>query len=197
MNLDSGFPLSDRIARLRQRQEKAAAFEPNDMWSRFKVAPSCPPSKRLYIRGGIATPELRIGANILDDFIPDWVCDFENEDETQMALSFTNAGYYLPIILCYYWNWVLNRSLGAGYEEPVFDNVVGSEVATAQEAEAQIDAFLNGYTDWYYYRMPLWGVILKNDGRAGANYAILPIDQVNRGRSYLYRDARAQWAIFP
>lgn len=189
--------ITTKLNRLQWEQDRADAFEPNDMWSRFKVAPSCPPDKRLHIRGGIATPELRIGAFILNDFLPNWICDFENEDETQMDLNFINAGYFLPVILCYYWNWVLNRSLGAGYEEPVFDNVIGSEAATSQEAEAQIDAFLNGYTDWYYYRMPLWGVILQNDGRAGVDYAILPIDQVNRGRSYLYRDARAQWQIFP
>jgi hypothetical protein len=197
MIADTRSILSARIGRLQKKRARAAAFEPNDMWCQFKVAPSCPPDKRLHIRGGIATPEQRIGAFILDDFLPDWICDFENEPETQMDLNFTNAGYYLPLILCYYWDWVLNRSLGAAYAEPVFDNVIGNEVATTQEAEAQIDAFLNGYTDWYYYRMPLWAVILQNDGQAGVDYAILPVDAVNRGRSYLYRDARAKFAIFP
>jgi len=189
--------LGGHIRRLDQQEQARAVFEPNAVWSDFKIAPSCPPDKRLHIRGGIANPELRIGATSQCDFIPSWVCDFENEPETQMDLDFTNAGYYLPLILCYYWEWILYRTLGAAYAEPVFDNVIGTEVATAAEAEMQIDAFLNGYTDWYYYRMPLWSVVLQNDGQVGINYAISPIDLINRGRSYLYRDARARWAIFP
>jgi len=197
MNFNTGAIIEGRIDRLQKANARKAAFEPGDMWCQFKVAPSCPPDKRLHIRGGTPTPEGRIGGFALNDFIPDWVCDFENEPETQMDLSFTNSGYYLPMILCYYWDWVLNRSLGGVYAEPVFDNVIGTEVATTQEAEAQIDAFLNGYTQWYYYRMPLSGVILQNDGRTGVDYAILPVDMINRGRSYLYRDARAKCAIFP
>lgn len=197
MNFNTGAIIEGRIDRLQKANARKAAFEPGDMWCQFKVAPSCPPDKRLHIRGGVATPEGRVGATSRNDFIPDWVCDLENVDETQMTLNFTNAGYYLPFILCYYWEWILYRTLGATYAEPVFDNVIGVEVATTQEAEAQIDAFLNGYTQWYYYRMPIWAVILQNDGTTGVDYAILPVDMINRGRSYLYRDARAKCAIFP
>lgn len=198
MSISGGIVINRRIASLRKGQDRDAAFEPSDLWSEFNIAAACPPDKRLYIRRGIVSAEVRIGAVVQNDFIPDWVCDFENEAETQLSLNFTNAGYYLPVILCYYWEWLLYRTYRpATYAEPVFDSVVGTEVATTQEAEAQIDALLNGHTQWYYYRMPLWSVILRNDGLVSVDYAILPIDAANRGRSYLYRDARAKYAIFP
>ena len=186
-----------RLRKLENKQAREQAFVPDDKWYNLLIAPSCPPDKRLHIRRGIVSPGGRWGFNMQDDYIPNWICDFENETETQMALSFTNANYYLGIILCYYGEWAAYRTLGGGYSDPVFDNVIGTEVAMAAEAEAQLDAYLNGTDQWYYYRVPLWGVVLRNDGQVGVNYAILPVDIVNRGRSYLYRDARAKYSIFP
>lgn len=189
-------PMPVVFRRMEKLQEREAAEVADDRWYQLLAAPSCPPDKRIHIRSGISSLSGRWGWITQEDFIPDKVCDFENEDETQLALNFTNASYYLGFILCYYGDWVAYRSI-AGREEPVFDCVVGTEVATAAGAEAQIDAFLNGYTQWYYYRLPLCGVVLRNDGQVGINYAILPVDAVNRGRSYIYRDARSRGGIFP
>ena len=180
-----------RLAALENKRQRAEAEVPGrDMWYEFKVAPSCPPNKRLHIRPGIATPSIRWPDFIQDDYIPYTVCDFENQAETDMDLVFTNANYFLPILLCYTHDWLEDRT------EPIFDNVIGTEVATAELAEEQIDGFLNGVEAWYYERLPLCGVVLKNDGRASVNYAIEAIDSVNRGRSYLYRDARSSGGLF-
>ena len=186
-----------RIQRLERQGQREAGFELPGRWYELRVAPSCPPDKRLHIRGGIVTPSGYWGYVIQNDFVLDWICDFENDGETQMDLIFSNANYYLPIILCYYWEWVAyyHYYLAEQYAEPVFDNVIGIEVETSSEAEAQIDAWMNGYTQWYQETMPLWGVVLKNDGATGVQYAIEPIDAVNRGRSYLYRDVRARHNI--
>ena len=189
--------LDRRVAQLEKQATQETASAPDDLWYEFLAAPSCPPDKRIHIRGGISSLSGRWGWIVNDDFIPDTVCDFENEAETQLQLIFSNAGYFLPLLLCYYGEWVSYRTVSEAYEEPIFDCVVGIEVETAAEAEAQIDAFLNGYTQWYYYRLPIWGVVLQNDGNVGVPYAISPIDQVNRGRSYLYRDARSRGGIFP
>lgn len=190
--------LHRRLVRLKKQDAQRAASAPSDRWYEFRAIPSCPPGKQIHIRGGIASTSGRWGWIINDDFIPDWICDFENEDETQLPLNFSNAGYYLGLILCYYGDWVGYRTVQPPtYEEPVFDCVVGTEVETATEAEAQVDAFLNGYTQWYYYRMPIWGVVLRNNGQVGVPYAIMPVDMVNRGRSYIYRDARSRGGIFP
>jgi len=188
--------LDRRVARLERQQAVDAALVSDNKWYEFLPAPSCPPDRRIHIRGGIATTSGRWGWILVDDFIPDTVCDFENSSETGLDLIFSNAGHFLPLLLCYFGDWVAYRSI-AGYEEPVFDCVVGTEVATAAEAEAQIDSFLNGVEQWYYYRLPIWGVVLQNNGYAGVPYAILPIGAVNRGQSYLYRDARSNGGIFP
>ena len=42
--------------------------------------------------------------------------------------------------------------------------------------------------------IPLCGIILKNNGTTGTGRHFLPIDAVNRGRSYTWpRDLRPQW----
>ena len=126
------------------------------------------------------------------------VADFESVEDTGMNLVFDNAGYFLPILLCYGYDWVAYQC----YDDPslydsVFDNVVGTETSTATAAEAQIDGFLNGSEQWYYERLPLCGVVFKNDGNVGVSYAIESIDQVNRRRSYIYRDARVRRGAIP
>ena len=185
--------LDKRLRRLEQQGARDSAHEPDTIWYQLSVSASCPPNKSVHIHSGIATPTSLWGGIINYDFIPNTVCDFENEAETQMDLVFSNAGYFLPVILCYYWEWISYAHYWPeDYGEPVFDNVIGTEVATATEAEAQIDGFLNGVEQWYNYRMPIHGVVLQNDGNVGVMKAILPIDQTNRGRSYLYRDARVR-----
>ena len=183
--------LNRRLESLERSGDVAAASVAVDRAYDFLVAPSCPPDKRLHIRGGYATESYGFDGTMLQSDTPSVTCDFQDFTDTQMELVFNGAGYYLPIILCYHGAWISRRSYAESYEHPVFDNVAGTEVATAAEAEAQIDAWMNGYTDWSYYRFPLRGVVLRNDGDVGSPYAILPIDLVNRGRSYLYRDARS------
>lgn len=183
--------MNGRIVELEKYRGRLAANAPGgDLWYQFKVAPSCPPDKRLHVRPGIPVLSIRWTDFVEDDHLPYTVCDFENETETQMDLVFANANYYLPIVLCYSGSWLRNQS------NPIFDSVIGIEAATSVLAEAQIDGFLNGIEAWYYYRLPLCGVVLKNNGAAGLPYMIEPVDMVNRGRSYIYRDARSSGGIF-
>jgi len=182
--------INARLKRVEQNQAVQSVTVEVQRAYEFTVAPSCPPDKRLHIRGGYATASDGFDGTLLVSTTPSVICDFENQDETDMALQFSNTSWYLPIILCYYGDWIASRTLGVAYETPIFDNVTGVEVETPAEAEAQIDAWMNGYTEWSYYRFPLHGVVLRNDGSINTNYAILPIDLVNRSRSYLYRDAR-------
>lgn len=184
-----GYAVIDNRLRRLERDKYGQEMFDNTSYS-FLVAPSCPPDKRVHIRGGVASPVTRWGYIMYESYTPSWTCDFEDLDETDMELNFINPNYYLPIILCYFGDWIAYRT--AGSPEPVFDNVIGTEVATAEEAEAQIDALLNGSEQWFNYRFPLRGIVFRNDGVTGIDVSILPIDAVNRGRSYLYRDARAR-----
>ena len=192
--------VGEGVRKLKRGSDKEAGYQVQSRWYEFLVSPTCPPSKQLHIRGGQVTPSALWFWIQQTSFVPDWTCDFEDESETQMDLVFDNANFFLPLILCYGYDFI---TLYAAYPDdywdfgdPPFFNVIGTEVATAQEAEAQIDAWLNGYTQWYREVLPLSGVVLKNDGRTGTLYAILPVDAINRGRSYLYRDCRARHNIF-
>ena len=50
------------------------------------------------------------------------------------------------------------------------------------------------YGDYRITGIPLCGIILKNNGTTGTGRHFLPIDAVNRGRSYTWpRDLRPQW----
>ena len=193
-----GYSILGGIKRLERQQAKLAGHEPDDLWYQLRVAASCPPDKTLNIRSGVVSPSYQWAVFELTDILPDTVADFEDQEATGMSLAFTTADYFLPIVLCYGYDWVAYQ----GYDDPslydsIFDNVVGTEAATAIEAEAQIDGFLNGSEQWYYERLPLCGVVFKNDGNTGISYAIEPIDQVNRGRSYIYRDARVRRGAIP
>lgn len=187
------------IRRLERQQAAEAAFEPDNLWYQLRVAASCPPDKTLNIRGGVMTPAYQWAVFEYTDILPSVVANFEDEEETQLSLSFTNAGHFLPIILCYHYDWLSYQGYNDPdvYENPVFDNVVGTEVATSAGAEAQVDGFLNGVDQWYFERLPLCGVIFKNDGNTDVPYAFEEIDQVNRGRSYIYRDARVRRGAMP
>jgi len=190
-------PVTSVLRKMDKQLQKTAGYEPDNWQYEFRVAPSCPPDKRVHIRGGIATPSGQWGTIMASDFLPDLTCDFEDSTTTDMLLNFINANYFLPIILCYFGDYVAYHTVDDTYSEPTFDNVIGTESETAAAAEAQIDGFLNGVGQWYYYRFPLTGIVFKNDGYAGVDYAIMPIDKVNRGRSYLYRDARSHGGIYP
>lgn len=64
------------------------------------------------------------------------------------------------------------------------------EYATFAGAELAIEAYLRGSVDWMYELFPLAAMVLRNDGRAATEGAILPVDMVERGRPYLWRDVR-------
>lgn len=185
--------INSKIKRIERGYEREAGYVSNQTWYDFLVAPSCPPDRRVHIRSGNASREETWGGmTILQNYTPSTIADFTSFEDTQLELQFTHAYYYLPTILCYAGDWIGRRDEDPAYESPVYDCPAGVEVATAAEAEAQIDAWLNGYTRWCFLTFPLHGIVFRNDGQTGTSYAILPIDLVNRGRSYLYRDARAR-----
>ena len=139
-----------------------------------------------------------------------------------LDLSFENAGHYKAIALMFSATqdgWVFGERVSE--DESFYEGngdwkyyVLGGqqEHATAQGAEAEIDVMLNGglgdnagvdpsndndsrgIYSWIYF--PLWTIIFRNNGTTESPNAILPIDLLNRGRSYLYRDLRAKnWVL--
>jgi len=111
--------------------------------------------------------------------------------------AFSNAGYFLGIILS-----IPNNAYGWNMTQ-----IVGSfgvitrqiERATAIEAEDDITYMLSGTGDIFTLNAvpmfsstscPLAAIVLKNNGIVNAVGEIEPIDAVNRGRSYMWKDLR-------
>jgi len=179
--------LDRRLGRL-ERQEAKRRNEMNTwQWYSFLVAPTCPPSTSIAIRPGLALPAIRYGLVQQDTYTGPQTCDFTDTATTGYAANFTNAGYYVGFILCYNSVWMLNNAASS----QVFTLIgAAAEYATSAEAEEEIRLLLNGGDDWIYAVFPLWAVVLKNNGTTGTDGAVLPVDAVNRGRSYLFKDAR-------
>lgn len=171
----------------------------------FQLVPTCPPSATIRVLGGtLLRNAFSYGYYVYDMQVPENEIDFSDPvaSEIDVDASFATAHYYKACLVTYGWSYVHNRNVDPSYGPSgnytykfnVFGGV--TEHQTAASAEAEIDLLLNGGENLNpKNRFKLGGVILRNDGTTGVNGAVLPIDAVNRGRSYLYRDARLQTPI--
>lgn len=175
-----------RVQRLEQQKARQRAEMDAWQWYHFLVAPSCPPDTSVQIRPGLALPAARYGLVQNQTYFEAQACEFTDTANTGLDCNFTNAGYYLGFILCYNSDWMMDTTTAQQFV------IVGaaSEHATAALAEEEIRLLLNGGDDWIYEVFPLWAMVLRNDGNTGIDGAILPVDAVNRERSYLFKDAR-------
>jgi len=200
--------LSGQITNLRKDLDKGKTQEAIIQDYDFMVSPTCPPSTSIYIREGKAWRDpyywFVIGYNVQK---PSITIDLTTErivtpaSSDVLDLSFTNPDYYKAIALCYNGDWIFYEQYGIEYvvDECAFYFYGGeTEHATAAGAEAEIDLMLNGGLCggdngeglYYEYAFQLWSLILHNNGITGTPGQIMPIDKLNRGRSYLYRDLR-------
>lgn len=173
-------------------------------WSawQFAVGPTEPPTTRVYVRPGVLTMSmywLDAGDQLR---IEPGYCDFADVELFQVGYyaswlpRFAQPLAYVGAILClgdyeYYWG---EQVVGPD-TRPFALASYGQERRTAAEAEADIEAMLDGNTRIWWQRAPLWAVIL----RSGEQRQVLPVDGGNRGRSYLWRDMRPRhaWAQYP
>jgi hypothetical protein len=148
------------------------------------------------MRGGLA----HCAANFYDtDYrvytVPDLTADLTDATQVTVDVTFSNADWYLV--------YVLLLKLPADVSEPTESDWsfwlwgTGTELETAAEAEAHMEwDTLHESNPWYsfydgFHGYPLCGLVLKNDGTVGSGCPILPVDVVNRGRSYMWpRDVR-------
>lgn len=171
--------LERRAGETRGRVESGQPYD-------FIVTPTCPPGVAVEIRPGSVSPNYAYGDWQDTTYIPAASCDFTATADTNYLCNFANSGYFVGILLCYRDMYLLDLT------EPQPYTIVGgaTEYASAQEAESEIDALLNGSSAWMYDLFPLRAIVLRNNGTIGIDGQILPIDAVNRGRSYLWRDIR-------
>jgi len=151
---------ADRRSRHRDRNEPSRS----EYWG--NVSPTCPPSKKVMTRAGwFWSGSFGDGwwANAIEaDLGPGGNCE---------VAAFANVGSYKGIIIHHVY-----RSL---------TSTESAEYGTAKEAiEGTLDVNMAGiYSD----RIPLALIIVKNNGSVGTSGAILQIDRINRGNSFIYR----------
>lgn len=172
---------SHRLRRLERAQAKQAAYTADSEHYQFRMACSCPPDKRLHMRGGLMySQESHDGW-----FVQDATLDLTDSSQTGGVTFERPTAYYYQAYL------VRLENGGLGGPPYVFGLPnSGNIFATAAEAEQDLmDYVLLGH-EWRF-DYPLCGLITRNDGRINTDYAIMPVDPINRGRSYIWpRDYR-------
>jgi hypothetical protein len=126
-------------------------------------------------------------------WFPELSVDFTDAEQfVGYTGNFANADYYMPLLLRYDDDYFYALRDGGDTSQPIANYPVSTftEFATAAEAEAEAEGWFDGTHAMYTGRIPLCVVILKNNGTTGTNGQVLPVDAVNRGRSYFYRDVR-------
>lgn len=197
--------LDGQLRITQNRQRRAAAFAPPSYESTLRVIPTCPPGQSVRVFGGRIYAGYNWGAAAFDDYeqraytVPDLMADLADPDSVTVEVSFSIANRYQFFLL--------ELKLPAIVEEPAesdwsfYLHGTGDELATAGEAEQWLNSYdFQHSSPWdegaYGLCFPLCGIVLRNDGRTGLAGAFLPIDMINRGRSYLWpRDMRPRWYI--
>ena len=193
--------LDGRIKRLERTNQQQAQRAEDWAWYQFRVSPTCPPSQRVYVRGGLLWNPYP--GDYYAYQVPDATCDLCDAEQTfanyytQDNWDYTNTPYFVWTNAYYYKVFALLLRLHDF--DP--DNLTfilceledwTAEYATAAEAEAAWSGTLTDWQEaWYTDAHPLCGLILRNDGRTGTGCYFQPVDVVNRGGSYIWpRDIR-------
>ena len=192
--------LIQRVQDLEKASRRKGATETDWRWDEFRVSVSIPPDKRIHMRGGVAYAGLAYFGEDFSDrawFVPARTADLTSVSSVFIDVTFSGVGTYQAhtILIAIPTDPQLPSETDWNFRL-VTD---GNEYATALEAEAAMDAMLDEYnTSWPEpvddppSGMPLSGLILRSE-TSGPGCPILPIDPINRGRSYLYQDIRPQW----
>lgn len=180
-----------KLVVLEKDAERMAAYEePNYQWD-FRLAASCPPSTTVHMRGGRvwADPDGAWGASWYIDSASYDLADF---DDTGYNYIFNNPYYYKPFgVLLWY-----SGSPFASIPYPIRIMTSAEQATAALAEEAAYPAWPGGRFDPdAYYGTPLAIVIMRNNGNITTPNQYMPIDAVNRGRSYIWRNlkVRFQW----
>ena len=183
--------MNRRLAVLEKDAERMAAYEePNYQWN-FTLSASCPPSTVVHMRGG------RVWGDPTEWSGESWYVESASYDLADIADSgdaewFTNPYYYVAFAVMLRWS-------GTPGTTPPLYIVKTTEYATAAEAEVacypEISDVPSAFSPDAAYGIPLAIVIMRNNGNTALVNQYMPIDSVNRGRSYIWRNlkVRFQW----
>lgn len=191
--------LQKHIEQLKKQQQKSRlAGVPDELYRQLRVVPTCPPSTSVRILSGQVYTNASYWFWIhYDTQFPTTTVDFTDTSEfisgyyvftpLPLQIVFTQANWYVGFILRINHEWLFYGN------DQMFWCDISEEFATAGEAEAWVDYALNGgESNMLHECCPVWSFILRNNGTINEDGAVMPVDMVNRGRSYLYRDIRVR-----
>lgn len=198
--------LQKQIQQMFQASNRQGAYVPGADWYEFKVTPTCPPSKRLQMRGGLGYFAYQAAAyadyNYRCYTVPDKTVDLADDEQVAIDVGFTNANWYKCYVLLLALPATGTEPAAADWSFVLWGDEVETETATEAESHMAWDTLVQSHpwksstTTPTYHGYPLAGIILRNNGTVGAGCPILAIDRLNRGRSYLWpADVRPRWYI--
>jgi len=199
--------LDRQVRDLEKQQKKAAGSAQNWDSYEFRISPTCPPSTSIWFRSGSAW----WNSNALFSrrhTVPSYRVDLADPDKASVrpgynayTTTFTQPHWYVSyvVVLSNYGldgreTWpetVPNNAiyLISGYGSPYYN-----EVETAAEAEYNLYTEVNMQV-CDYNGIAVGGVVLRNNGNTGQPNEYMPIDRINRGRSYLWWMIGNTWEL--
>lgn len=201
--------LDSQLRRLEQQQRQRAGSTSHADSYAFLLSPACPPSTSVRFQGGLAWFPA-YATYPTGFYIPSYTVDLTDPDKVSVRLgriaytyTFTNADWYVPCVV------VISQQLWPPpvppdtWPDTVPDNAlylyggVGSpymeEFETAAEAEVALREIRGDVAG--YYGIAAAGLVLRNNGNTTDSNQYQQVDQVNRGRSYLFGNKRYGWEM--
>ena len=131
------------------------------------------------MRGGLMYSYRNSGNGM---FIESETIDLTDSAQTlTKTYTYTGAGNYLGYVVR-----LAGGGLVVGPPYEFYISGSDTEYTTAAGAENSILNYCELTNYIWYFNFPLCGLVLRNNGVLGTGYNILPIDRVNRGRSYIW-----------
>ena len=193
MNLDI---IRNRMQDIEKKQERMAGRAGDDYPQSFTLSPTCPPSTSVHFTGGFRWEVL--GYLIERGWtMPGYTVDLSNPDDWYPWYTYTNAYWYSPCLFVVP-KWTYPPEFPNPWPDdipnkPYLYGFMTGEYETAAEAE---DACRGICMEELNRGTNAGGIILRNNGNL-ITYEdqFMPIDMVNRGRSYLFDAKRYGWYV--
>jgi len=189
--------LDRQVRSLEQGQQRRAGNVQNADVYRFMLSPTCPPSTSIHFHGGLAWwPVYSLYPAAF--FIPSYTVDLSDRTKTYGEFKFTNANRYVAALIG------IDQDLWPPPEPPDTwptdypDNCLyiyrsTTEFETAAEAEVRVRELIGQRV--IYYSVNGGGIVFRNNGNTDDYNQFMPIDPINRGRSYLFGKKRYGWEL--
>ena len=190
--------LDRQVQRLELNQQRRAGSVENADTYRFRLSPTCPPSTSITFHGGLAWWPA-YSSYPAGFFIPTYTVDLSDTSKTYGEFIFSNANWYSAVLLGLEQDMWPPPAPPDTWPDTLPDGCIylarsGDEFETAVEAEVTVRELVGSRVA--RYGVCMGGVVLRNNGNIIDYNQFLPIDPINRGRSYIFgNQKRYGWEL--